>query len=223
MIGGSSTDRTSAVKGMKPYMIVSNRQIDRSKCWLKKIFAAAALNTRNMKTWKVLDAGCGNGSITFPIASFVSNVTGIDVSAPMIESARENQKKNGATNITFIQDDDVGFDMRYEDKFNMIIFSRSIHDSKNIQNTLQIANDNLANDGILIIMEPTEKSRFGDVKLQKRKNNKLFDEKIYQEFIAKLNRTRESIKCLTQDSANWEIVFENSYPLFILVLKKVSS
>ena len=50
---------------MKPYTIVSDRQIDVYKFLLKNIFVAY----KRHEKWKVLDAGCGNGSITFPIAS----------------------------------------------------------------------------------------------------------------------------------------------------------
>jgi SAM-dependent methyltransferase len=57
---------------------------------------------------RVLDIGCGTGATAIPFAASVApngHVTGIDISLPMLDQARDNIAKAGADNITLIQAD----------------------------------------------------------------------------------------------------------------------
>lgn len=55
-------------------------------------------------TMRLLDFGCGPGTITVDLGEVVApggTVLGIDSSADVIETARANAKKSGSTNVTF--------------------------------------------------------------------------------------------------------------------------
>jgi SAM-dependent methyltransferase len=56
----------------------------------------------------VLEIGCGTGAATIPFAEAVGprgRVVGVDLSAPMLESARKRVAKSGLANITLLQAD----------------------------------------------------------------------------------------------------------------------
>jgi SAM-dependent methyltransferase len=82
----------------------------------KPIFEAAAIT----ETDRVLDVGCGNGRTARLAARQAprGHVTGIDLSAPMLDRARATAAGQGITNVTFEQGDaqvhpfpDGGFDV----------------------------------------------------------------------------------------------------------------
>jgi len=57
---------------------------------------------------RVLDLGCGNGGTTLAAANRVTpigNVTAVDISAPMIERAKERSAAAGLTNVTYMLGD----------------------------------------------------------------------------------------------------------------------
>jgi SAM-dependent methyltransferase len=62
---------------------------------------------------RVLDIGCGTGATAIPFAAAVApsghtpagQVTGVDISGPMLEQARRNIAQAGAQNITLVQAD----------------------------------------------------------------------------------------------------------------------
>jgi SAM-dependent methyltransferase len=67
------------------------------------LFAAAGIGERD----RVLDIGCGTGWPTRLAARRASrgDVTGIDISAPMLARARAAAAEEGLTNVTFVQGD----------------------------------------------------------------------------------------------------------------------
>lgn len=50
--------------------------------------------------WSILDAGCGPGTLSLPLAHMVRRVTGLDFSGKMLEILRQKAKKKGLQNIT---------------------------------------------------------------------------------------------------------------------------
>lgn len=75
---------------------------------------------------KVLDIGCGNGSLTFDVAQKVKSATGIDIERKNIEKAKLEYSR---PNITYIVGDatrDLG-----GDKFNVIILSNVLEHIEN--------------------------------------------------------------------------------------------
>ena len=53
--------------------------------------------------WRVLDIGCGPGTLALPLATKVQAVTAIDFSSAMLEELNKRAAEQGITNITTIQ------------------------------------------------------------------------------------------------------------------------
>lgn len=61
---------------------------------------------------RVLDLGCGNGGTTLAAAARITpigSVTAIDISAPMIERAKERSAAAGLTNVTYVLGDATAY------------------------------------------------------------------------------------------------------------------
>ena len=58
---------------------------------------------RLSKNDSVLDLGCGEGSVTIPIAKKVTKVTAIDSSEKMLELLKEKCEKEEIANVDIIQ------------------------------------------------------------------------------------------------------------------------
>jgi SAM-dependent methyltransferase len=54
----------------------------------------------------ILDFGCGVGRTLIPFARIAKNVVGLDVSAAMLQEARNNCREQCVTNVTLISSDD---------------------------------------------------------------------------------------------------------------------
>ena len=59
---------------------------------------------------RVLDVGCGAGSITLGLAQHVAHVTGVDVDTPEFAEAREYAAANGIGNVEFAEGSILGLD-----------------------------------------------------------------------------------------------------------------
>jgi SAM-dependent methyltransferase len=71
--------------------------------WVPVIIETAAIGSGE----RVLDIGCGNGGSTFAaaLAAPRGHVTGLDISGPLLESARRRAAERGIDNVTFEQAD----------------------------------------------------------------------------------------------------------------------
>ncbi len=70
------------------FLAQGRRDVDRAREWL----AALGLPTR----WeRVLDFGCGAGRLSQALAAFSDEVVGVDVSVPMLETARALDRSDG--------------------------------------------------------------------------------------------------------------------------------
>ena len=65
----------------------------------------------------LLELGCGTGRITIPLASAGFDITGLDISEPMLRRAR-SKAKAADVDVTWFQGDMRGFDL--DRKFGMI-------------------------------------------------------------------------------------------------------
>ena len=65
----------------------------------------------------LLELGCGTGRITIPLASEGFDITGLDISEPILRRARFKAKDAGV-DVSWVQDDMRGFDL--DRKFGMI-------------------------------------------------------------------------------------------------------
>lgn len=89
-------------------------------------FGVAALQRAEIKTGeRVLDVGCGCGQTTLDLARSVGTqglVTGIDLSLPMLERARERKEEKGIANVEFFYADAQTY--RFETSPYDLAFSR---------------------------------------------------------------------------------------------------
>ena len=106
----------------------------------------AALNKLNFnENENVLDIGCGCGHTTLNIAKRIGpsgNVTGLDISEPMLKRAKESAVEMSITNTSFkcvdVQTEDLG-DQIYSaafSRFGVMFFEDSIAAFKNINKSL---------------------------------------------------------------------------------------
>ena len=93
----------------------------------------------------VLDIGCGCGSSTLSIAKLIKpngKVTGLDISEPMLQRARESAQELSLENISFrcldVQTEDIGeniFTAAFS-RFGVMFFEDSLAAFKNINTSL---------------------------------------------------------------------------------------
>ncbi|WP_409201063.1 class I SAM-dependent methyltransferase [Methanobrevibacter sp. DSM 116169] len=75
----------------------------------------------------VLDLGCGEGTVTIPIAKKVKSVTGLDSAYKMLEILEENSKKEGISNINTILTDVEDISKDKLGSYDIIVASRSLN------------------------------------------------------------------------------------------------
>ena len=163
-----------------------------------------------LKKSNVLDIGCGNGQYTFIFSKFVNKIYGIDPSELMLKSARNNKKIFNSSNIRFYKGNDLN--IPFSQKFDIILYSNSLHFSSNVIKSLNNSYDLLKKNGILLIMEPIK--TFSVSKLNP--NNKKFNKKIYTKKINILKKTKMYIKKFIE---NKKILYEHSKRNYFIIIK----
>ena len=102
---------------------------------------------------KILDIGCGAGTLDFYLANKGHDVTGIDISDKAIESCIQTAKNLELKNVKFKQ---VDFPKEtINDKFDFIIFSEVIEHLEDDQLALKQIYKLLKGGGILILTTPS--------------------------------------------------------------------
>lgn len=115
--------------------------------YLELLFSKLILD----KNDTLLDLGCGEGSITIPLAGKVKKITGVDSSPKMLELLNQRAKKEKITNIQTIQKplenityDEIG-------SHDIVLASRSINGIIPIKRTLKTINE-IANKYVFITL-----------------------------------------------------------------------
>lgn len=120
---------------------------------------------------KVLDVGCGAGTIDFYLANKGYDVTGVDISENAIKSCIETGENLGLKNVQFKQ---VDFPQEtINEKFDFIIFSEVIEHLEDDQLALGQIYKLLKKRGILILTTPSI-----NAPLHRWGMTKQFDEKV---------------------------------------------
>jgi len=109
---------------------------------------------RNDKA-KVLDVGCGAGTICFYIADKGNNVLGVDISSKAIKACQESAHILGIDKIARFKAIDFPNDI-VKKRFDLIIFSEVIEHLQNDNLALKRIYNMLNNKGILIITTPSK-------------------------------------------------------------------
>lgn len=98
---------------------------------------------------RVLDVGCGNGGLAFPLAAIGCSVLGVDVHAPTIE---RNRAQNAARNARFEAVPGAVFDLG--ETFDLIVCSEVLEHLDEPQPLVATMSRHLEPDGLLIITVP---------------------------------------------------------------------
>lgn len=75
---------------------------------------------------KVLDVGCGNGSLAYDLAGKAKTVLGLDISPKKVNSARKNYQR---PNLSFVTGDAVSYE--FGDKFDVVVLSNVLEHIEN--------------------------------------------------------------------------------------------
>jgi len=140
-----------------------------------------------IKDMKILDIGCGNGFYVFGLADYVKSICGLEPSTNMINSAIKNQNYFNKNNIKFIKGSIE--DNSLNDKYDIVIFSFSLHFTNDSYKSLVLSKKYLTQNGLLIIIEPTKTYISNKLTL----SHKDFDEKKYNLKQTFLNKSRKDI------------------------------
>ena len=106
---------------------------------------------RISKEDSVLDLGCGEGSITIPLANVVKKVTAVDSSEKMLEILESKCEKEKITNIEIIKENLEDITLDHIGKHDIVLLSRSINGIYKIKETLTNIN-NIANKYVYITL-----------------------------------------------------------------------
>ena len=100
----------------------------------------------------ILELACGTGRLTIPIAELGLNITGLDVSAPMLARARQKAEDAGV-DVTWVKADCRDFDLGKTFKFIFIPFNSFNHiwDLESAESCLTSVRGHLDSDGIFLI------------------------------------------------------------------------
>lgn len=173
---------------MEPYQNIININ-DRVTKYGKIIVSILNKYTqKDLSRMDILDIGCGNGFFEFALSPYVHRIYGIDPSLPMLTSARQNNKHYKFKNIRFYKGS--AENIPFTKTFDMIMFSHSLHYTKNIQKSLNKILENINENGLIFILEPTK--TFSSKKYDPTSPD--YDKKIYNEKQNILEHTREQIK-----------------------------
>lgn len=89
----------------------------------------------------ILDLGCGEGSITIPLAKRAKSVTGVDSAYKMLEILNEKAQKEGIGNIKTIEGDLTNITIDNVGKHDIIVASRSLNGVLDIKETIANINE----------------------------------------------------------------------------------
>jgi len=173
---------------MKPYQNIINISDRVSKEGKMIVSILNKYTKKDLSRMDILDIGCGNGFFEFALSPYVYRIYGIDPSLPMLTSARQNNRHYKFKNIRFYKGS--AENIPFTKKFDMIMFSHSLHYTKNIQKSLNKVLENINKNGLIFIMEPTK--TFVSKKYDKTSPD--FDKNIYNEKQKNLQHAREQIK-----------------------------
>ncbi|HEU0133339.1 MAG TPA: class I SAM-dependent methyltransferase [Allosphingosinicella sp.] len=92
---------------------------------------------------RILDVGCGAGAVTLAAAGRGASALGVDISAPLIEAARERAERSGAAGAEFAQADAQAHDFqagRFEalvSRFGVMFFADPAEAFRNLRSAVR--------------------------------------------------------------------------------------
>lgn len=105
-----------------------------------------------LNTMHIMDFGAGTGLLSFKLASMVRSVTGVDLSAGMLEQLEA--KNSAAIHVSAVLQDIMTQPL--EQKFNGIVSSMAMHHVKDTARLFETFYDHLKRDGFIAIADLEE-------------------------------------------------------------------
>lgn len=99
----------------------------------------------------ILDFGGGTGLVSLPLATQSKSVMLVDISDKMLEQAHLKVKKQAINNVHLLRQDLLSTPLNQ--LFDIILVSRVLHHMSNIEETLNVFRNHLADDGQLFIAD----------------------------------------------------------------------
>ncbi len=137
----------------------------------------------------LLEIGIGNGRFGFLLGDRVASYSGVDIDPEMVEIAKTNIPEGAKINYKVGRGENIPF----YNKFDIVFYALSWHFMKNFNKALSEADRVLKEDGIVAILEPSERSRsWADTRL--RKGWPDFNEDMLNQKISELRIARQAIR-----------------------------
>lgn len=130
------------------------RKVDLKK--LEFIHKAVALyakeSSRPPESLKVLEAGCGDGSITLPLAALGASVTAFDLDGGLVASVEKEIRGRRLENVSVSKGNLYHIDL--DERFDIIIASEVLEHLDHPERVVPALNKHLVNGGYCIITVP---------------------------------------------------------------------
>jgi SAM-dependent methyltransferase len=134
------------------------------KSTIDEVCALLAHSGKRPEGTRLLDVGCGDGTITLSLARRGYTCTGIDVASAAISRARERAAEAGV-NVRFLQADALRLAEVLHERFDVVLDVKSYHmlilDSHRQEYLLQL-HRRLSDDGYLVFLNACDDSAAGE-------------------------------------------------------------
>jgi 2-polyprenyl-3-methyl-5-hydroxy-6-metoxy-1,4-benzoquinol methylase len=148
------------------------------------------LKKENINPVKILDAGCGDGMLTFSLSRRYKDaiITGVDFDADLFGNCKLILSRTGQSNISFRQADLVSLNGKAE--YDLIICIDVLEHIQDDQQALKNLFAALNDEGVAIIHVPRNhklnKYYLGGSSFQRRQSDHVRDEYIEEEIVSKI-------------------------------------
>lgn len=132
---------------------IQRRVIGENNFTYRNLISFLGNSNIRLKNKKVLDIGCGVGTIALYLSRKGAKVVGIDDSSIAIDIAEESRRTIGLNDIVFKQ---ARFpDQKIEGSFDLVIMSEVLEHLQNDKLALNMVYHNIGNNGRLLISVPS--------------------------------------------------------------------
>ena len=115
-----------------------------------KIFSLIKKYSSKKKDLRILDLGCGPGTLSIPLGKYAKELVAVDINNGMINEGRRQAKLANVKNIRWIVSPVENLETTIG-KFDIIVFSNSFH-WMNKRKVLKLVSKMLSPNGLLILI-----------------------------------------------------------------------
>ncbi|MEM3504415.1 MAG: methyltransferase domain-containing protein [Nitrososphaeria archaeon] len=173
--------------------------------------------TRKERFEKILDVGCGVGTLDFYLAAMGVKVTGIDISAKAIKLCINNAIfLNVSKNTKFLAGNFLK--VKIKDKYDAILCFEVLEHLDNDQNTLEKISNLLTNSGILFLSVPSKSTLLYKLQLLRKFDQKVGHLRRYseKEIVSLIKKYLNIIEVHKIESPFRNILFVSNHLKFIV-------